>query len=345
MEKMLHPLSLFVFWYPLVMSLVWIAGSLIFHKRREKIVDFDIDAIDWPMVSLLIPCFNEEETIEETIDSMQSLPYQNKEIIVVNDGSTDQTRDVLRKLAVKYPELRVIDCQENRGKASALNLAALASRAEYLVCVDSDALLDQHAIYYLIYNFLNKGERLGAVSGNPRIRNRDTLLSKLQIVEYASIIGAIKRAQRVVGKIMTVSGVVVAFRKKALVDVGLWDTDMITEDISISWKLQERFWDIRYETRALCWMLVPETLGGLWKQRIRWAQGGQEVILRHFRITSDVRHRRLWPIYYEQWLSLLWSYSWLISLVYFFVSATSLVDALFWLSATSFFLVLLSLFQ
>ena len=345
MEKMLHPLSLFVFWYPLVMSLVWIAGSLIFHKRREKIVDFDIDAIDWPMVSLLIPCFNEEETIEETIDSMQSLPYQNKEIIVVNDGSTDQTRCVLRKLAVKYPELRVIDCQENRGKASALNLAALASRAEYLVCVDSDALLDQHAIYYLIYNFLNKGERLGAVSGNPRIRNRDTLLSKLQIVEYASIIGAIKRAQRVVGKIMTVSGVVVAFRKKALVDVGLWDTDMITEDISISWKLQERFWDIRYETRALCWMLVPETLGGLWKQRIRWAQGGQEVILRHFRITSDVRHRRLWPIYYEQWLSLLWSYSWLISLVYFFVSATSLVDALFWLSATSFFLVLLSLFQ
>ena len=63
MEKMLHPLSLFVFWYPLVMSLVWIAGSLIFHKRREKIVDFDIDAIDWPMVSLLIPCFNEEESL------------------------------------------------------------------------------------------------------------------------------------------------------------------------------------------------------------------------------------------------------------------------------------------
>src|SRR5690606_9259627 len=163
--------------------------------------------------------------------------------------------------------------------------------------------------------------------------------------EYASIIGAIKRTQRTLGKIMTVSGVVVAFRKKALINVGLWDRDMITEDISVSWKLQERFWDIRYEPRALCWMLVPETIRGIWKQRIRWAQGGQEVILRHWKIMLNWKHRRIWPIYIEQWVSLLWSYSWTFVTLYYFATATSIKELFIWITFSSFSLIFLSLIQ
>ena len=248
-------------------------------------------------------------------------------------------------MAAKYKDLRIIDCKENRGKATALKLATFASRAEYLICVDSDAVLDTYAAHYLIYHFFNSGERLGAVTGNPRIRNRHTLLARLQIVEYASIIGAIKRTQRLWGKIMTVSGVVVAFRKKALVDVGLWDHDMITEDISVSWKLQQRFWDIRYEPRALCWMLVPETIKGIWKQRIRWAQGGQEVILRHFKVIFDWHHRRIWPIYYEQWVSLLWTLSWSVVTLYYIITAQTVQDLLMWFTFSSFALVFLCLIQ
>ena len=345
MSALANTLAIYVFWYPLIMSLIWIAGAFIFHWRREYKGDIDLNRKDWPMVSILIPCYNEEATIEETIRHMVELPYENKEIIAVNDGSMDRTGSILHRLAKIYPCVRIIDCKENRGKATALNLASHASRAEYLVCVDSDAILDSYAIHYLIFNFLNSGERLGAVTGNPRIRNRDTLLAKLQLVEYASIIGAIKRAQRLSGKVMTVSGVVVAFRKKALVEVGLWDTDMITEDISVSWKLQEHFWDIRYEPKALCWMLVPETFKGIWKQRIRWAQGGQEVILRHWKIILDVRHRRIWPIYYEQWLSLFWSYSWFFVTLYHLFTATSLKQMLIWLTFTSFALVMLSMVQ
>ncbi|MDD3840684.1 MAG: poly-beta-1,6-N-acetyl-D-glucosamine synthase [Clostridia bacterium] len=327
------------------MSLFWIAGSRLFSKRREREMPIDFDSIDWPMISILIPCYNEEETIEETIAYIHRLAYTNREIIAVNDGSSDRTGEILHKLAKQYDDLRIIDCKENRGKATALKLATFASKAEYLVCIDSDAVLDPYAAHYLIYHFLYKGERLGAVTGNPRIRNRDTLLAKLQIVEYASIIGAIKRSQRILGKIMTVSGVVVAFRKKALVDVGLWDHDMITEDISISWKLQQRFWDIRYEPRALCWMLVPETISGIWKQRIRWAQGGQEVILRHWRVMLDWRHRRIWPIYLEQWVSLFWAYSWVIVTVYYFINADTVQELFMWLAFPSFALVFLSLIQ
>lgn len=345
MEIIMKNLATFVFWYPFIMSLFWIAGSRLFSKNQEKQTLIDFDDVDWPMVSILIPCYNEEETIEETIFYMHQLAYLNKEIIVVNDGSKDRTSEILHKLAKQYEELRIIDCKENRGKATALKLATFASRSEYLVCVDSDAILDPYAVHYLIYHFLHKGERLGAVTGNPRIRNRDTLLGKLQIVEYASIIGAIKRSQRILGKIMTASGVVVAFRKKALVDVGLWDDDMITEDISVSWKLQQRFWDIRYEPRALCWMLVPETISGIWKQRIRWAQGGQEVIFRHWKVMLDWRQRRIWSIYLEQWVSLFWAYSWVVVAVYYFIMADTIYELLIWLTFSSFTLVFLSLIQ
>ncbi|WP_084822056.1 glycosyltransferase family 2 protein [Bacillus sp. SA1-12] len=272
MEEFIGFLSEFVFWFPLIMSLLWIAGTSLFFRYREKEEVIDFQNIDWPLISILVPCFNEEDTIEETIKNLSGIYYPKKEIIVVNDGSTDDTLKILQKLAKKHQDLKVIDCQENRGKANALIIATHASNAEYLLCVDSDALLDPYAAHYLVYHFLHKGERLGAVTGNPRIRNRDTLISRLQIVEYASIIGAIKRTQRILGKIMTVSGVVVAFRKKALIDVGLWDRDMITEDIIvISGCIYSFLQNMHYSKPA---MFFPEELNtngclGLNYHRIR----------------------------------------------------------------------------
>ncbi len=229
----------------------------------------------------------------------------------------------------------MIQLYENKGKANALHLGAHASKAEFLICLDSDAILDQDAPYYLIHHFLHKGERLGAVTGNPRIRNRNTLLSRIQLVEYSSIIGSIKRTQRILEK-MTVSGVVVAFRKKALVDVGLWDRDMITEDIAVSWKLQQRFWDIRYEPRALCWMLVPETLKGIWKQRVRWAQGGQEgnaSSLESVIKMEAAQNLDCIPRAVDQYL---WSFAWLFVTLMLLVTASSPQDMLFWFTFTSF---------
>ncbi|MFE7820750.1 MULTISPECIES: poly-beta-1,6-N-acetyl-D-glucosamine synthase [Priestia] len=338
-------LASFVFWYPFIMSLFWIAGTLIYIRYRDRDPKVDFSTVDWPLVSFLVPCYNEEETIEETLKHLLALDYPSKEIILINDGSTDGTADVLKEISRNHPEVRVIQLYENKGKANALHLGAHASKAEFLICLDSDAILDQDAPYYLIHHFLHKGERLGAVTGNPRIRNRNTLLSRIQLVEYSSIIGSIKRTQRILGKVMTVSGVVVAFRKKALVDVGLWDRDMITEDIAVSWKLQQRFWDIRYEPRALCWMLVPETLKGIWKQRVRWAQGGQEVMLRHWKVLLKWKQRRIWIVYLEQWISTLWSFAWLFVTIMLLVTANSPQDILFWFTFTSFSLVFMSLIQ
>ncbi len=305
-------IELIVFWYPIGMSMLWIVGSVIYYFRIERKDPLPLPAT--PMVSVLVPAFNESANLIEVVKHLNEMNYPNYEILIINDGSTDDTVAYAKALAEKYERVRCIDLQENCGKANALYLGFMASKGEYLVCVDGDSYLDKNCIRYMMAHFLNanNGERVGAVTGNPRVRNRSSLLAKIQLCEYASIISLIKRAQRIWGKVMTVSGVVVAYRKQALLDCGLWDRDMVTEDIAVTWKLERNFWDIRYEPNALCWMLVPETIKGLIKQRKRWAQGGQEVIFRHAGIFKSWRRRRMYPVYFEQVLSLIWIVLWLL---------------------------------
>ncbi|MFC4802129.1 poly-beta-1,6-N-acetyl-D-glucosamine synthase [Neobacillus sp. GCM10023253] len=324
-------LVLFLFYYPLAMGVVWIIGSLIYFVKKERNQDFpNYRDEELPFVSLLIPAYNEEKTIEETINYASHLNYPHYEVIVINDGSKDRTLEILKSLLHMNPKLRVVNVVDNKGKANALKQGVLASKGELIATIDSDAILDKDSLRYIIPHFItpHNGERVGAVTGNPRIRNRTSLLSKIQLVEYSSIIGLIKRTQRIIGKVMTVSGVFVVFRKKALLDSGMWDTDLITDDIGVTWKLQRRFWDVRYEPRALCWMLVPETIKGICKQRLRWTQGGIEVILRHRDIFLDWRQRRLYPIYIEQVLSILWSVIWFISAIIFLYRAIFLQNNL-----------------
>jgi biofilm PGA synthesis N-glycosyltransferase PgaC len=298
------------YYYPLLMAYLWMAGSIFyyFHWERKTSVQNPPKLPSHPLVSVLVPCHNEELHIQETIDYLMLSKYPNFEVIAINDGSSDKTGEILKSLQQKYDRLRVIELAENHGKATALNMGALAANGEYLVCIDGDAILDDDAIHWMMYHFLT-GARVGAVTGNPRIRNRSSLLGKIQIGEFSAIVGMIKRAQRVYGRVFTVSGVVAAFRKSAVHKVGYWHTDMATEDIDISWRLELNHWDIRFEPNALCWMLVPETLSGLWKQRLRWAQGGAEVIRKYFRDMFDWKSRRMWGIYLEYLLSLVWAYA------------------------------------
>ncbi len=218
---------------------------------------------------------------------------------------------MLESLLPQYPNLRVVHLEQNQGKANALRIGALAARSEYLVCVDADVLLDPHATRWMVGHLID-GPRVGAVTGNPRVRNRTTLLARMQVGEFSAIIGLIKRAQRVYGRLFTLSGAICAFRRTALHRVGFWNDRMVTEDIDISWRLQLDGWDIRYEPNALCWVLMPETLRGLWRQRLRWARGGVEVLLQHGRRVLSWRRRRMWGVLLEYALSLAWAYTMLV---------------------------------
>ena len=298
----------FVFLYPLYLTFFWMIGGVLFFWRHERGRDKPPELPEYPLFSVLVPCHNEADTIDNTITQLKSLNYPNYEIIGIDDGSTDDTLAILHSLAQDESRMRVISLKENQGKATALNVGSLAAKGEFLLSIDADSLLDPDAVNWIAWHFVHY-PRVGAVTGNPRVLNRSSLIGKIQTGEYATIIGLIKRTQRLIGKVLTVSGVVAAFRKQALVSVGFWDNDMVTEDIDITWKLEKKFWDVRYEPKAICWVLVPETLKGLWMQRSRWAQGGVEVLRKHRDIWKDWRHRRLWPIYIEYVISVIWAYS------------------------------------
>jgi biofilm PGA synthesis N-glycosyltransferase PgaC len=305
-------LEYFIFYYPLIMSLVWIQGAVFYFFHREIKSDYEeLPESDYfPKVSILIPAHNEETALPSTLNAALESVYPDMEIIVINDASTDKTWQIIQQYMARDKRVRGIFMERNAGKAAGLNAALFASTGEIIVTIDADAWLHKNAVAWLVQHF--RGPRVGAVTGNPRVRNRTNLISKIQVGEFSSIVGMIKRSQRILGKVLTVSGVIAAFRKQALLDVNLWDSDMATDDINVTWKLEKRFWDIRYEPNALCWILVPDTIKGLFKQRVRWAQGGTEVLLRHKDIWCSYKQRRLWPVYIEYVLSIFWSYCFVI---------------------------------
>ena len=308
----------FVLFYPLLMAYLWMFGGIYYRHHWEnqcKEPWNDPGPLpEYPPVTILVPCHNEGDNVKDTIAFLAAQHYPNFEIIAVNDGSTDNTGELLDELAQEYESLRVVHLAGNQGKAMALNVGALMTRNNILICIDGDALLDTYATHWLVRQFLT-APRLGAVTGYPRIRNRTSLLGKIQVGEFSSIIGLIKRAQRIYGRIFTVSGVVVAFNKTALHDIGYWTADNVTEDIDVSWRLQLNHWDVRFEPNALCWILTPETLKGLTQQRIRWAQGGAETFFRYLGKMLSWRRRRMWLICIEYIVSVAWSYSLVLTLV------------------------------
>ncbi|MFI4988043.1 MAG: poly-beta-1,6-N-acetyl-D-glucosamine synthase [Alphaproteobacteria bacterium] len=301
----------FVFFYPLFMSYVWITGGIYYFlhwELRSARPDDPPPFKDPPLVSLLVPCFNEGDNLAETIAALDSQRYPNLEIIAINDGSRDGTGAALDALLERYPRLRVVHHAKNQGKAMALRMGSLVANGEYLVCVDGDTVLHPNATAHLVKHFITS-PRVGAVTGNPRIRTRSSLLGLIQVCEFASIVGLIKRSQRIYGNIFTVSGAIAAFRRAALHQAGYWPVDKITEDIAASWALELNHWQIRFEPSAVCWILMPETFRGLWRQRLRWAEGGAQVFFANIAKVLRWRNRRMWLVAAEYVASILWAYA------------------------------------
>lgn len=151
----------FVFFYPLFMSGLWIAGGLYFWLHWERHWPWADDTpapvlAGEPLISILIPCYNEGDNAAETIGAALAQQYRNIEVIAINDGSSDNTAAVLDALALKEPRLRVLHLAQNQGKAVALRMGAVAARSEYLVCIDGDALLSPNTAAYLVAPMLDK---------------------------------------------------------------------------------------------------------------------------------------------------------------------------------------------
>ncbi len=244
----------FVMLYPGVMSVYWTLSGLLYFLLWERRKGKPVFGGDAPMVSILVPCFNEADNLDASIPYLLRLTYPNYELIFINDGSKDDTLSILRRWEAESDKIIALD-QKNGGKASAMNHGARCARGKYIVGIDGDAVLDYGALEYIVET-LEKRPDIGAVTGNPRVRNRSTILGKLQVAEFSSIIGLIKRSQSLAGTLFTVSGVIMCIRKDVWRQIGGWSENMITDDIDISWKTQLHGYEIMYEPRALCFEYV-----------------------------------------------------------------------------------------
>lgn len=219
---------------------------------------------------------------------------------------------------VERGRVRLVDKELNEGKAMALNDAIPVCAGEIIVCLDSDVLPDRGLLRAMVPHFASP--RVGALTGNPRVGNRGSLLRDLQTLEFTSIISVQRRAQRIWGRVLTVSGAVMAVRRAALQQVGGFSPSMATEDIDLTWKLQRALWDVRYEPSAIVWMQVPPNLRELWKQRRRWARGLAQVLRAHASCLMRWKQRRLWPVLGEAVLSILWAYTFLLITTYWIIA-------------------------
>jgi biofilm PGA synthesis N-glycosyltransferase PgaC len=306
--------------YPVLSAITWVTTGLHFYLRRERGQEAQSTPpvlAHYPPVSVLIPAFCEEKVIGQTLLAATEIDYPDFEIVVVDDASTDRTRDVVRSF-VDRGLVRLISKERNEGKAMAMNDALPCLRGDIVLVMDADASPDPQILRWMVPHF--QSARVAGVTGNPRVQNRVTFLSQLQLIEFTSIVSLLRRAQRIWGRILTMSGVVGAFRKSAIYDVGRYSAEMATEDIDMTWKLQRASYDVRYEPRALVWMHVPETLSALVRQRRRWALGLAQVTRRHAGVLVSWRARRMWPMFYEALLSILWAYCFVVLTALWIVS-------------------------
>jgi cellulose synthase/poly-beta-1,6-N-acetylglucosamine synthase-like glycosyltransferase len=223
-----------------------------------------------PKVSILVPGLNEEEGMVHTIDSLLENKYPNKEIIVIDDGSTDRTYENCLPYA-KKGLIRLFKKNIPGGKTSAANLGLSVAGGEIIVIVDSDTSFDNNSIANIVRPFANP--KIGAVSGNIRVRNwRECFLARYQAAEYLHCIFLGRRLHSVLGTLNLASGAFGAFRRDALVAVGGWDVGP-GEDGDLTTKVRKRGYDVVFAPDAVCLTDVPTTLKSFIKQRLRWSRG------------------------------------------------------------------------
>jgi poly-beta-1,6 N-acetyl-D-glucosamine synthase len=287
----LYQVSFYLFFISLIMftirNSVTIGGAYL-HKRREK-RDSGSDLADRPpLVTVIVPAYNEEKAIGKTVEALLRLSYANKEIIIVDDGSTDRTLEVARSYA-KGDLVKVVK-KPNGGKWDALNTGIKESKGKFIVCIDADTLLDQNAIQRLIKHF--NDPKIAAVAGNVKVGNRSGILTKLQALEYIVGINLHRRSEASFQNVTVVPGPIGAFRASILKEIGLFEGDTFAEDADITIRILKAGYKTVFEARAFGYTEAPKSMNSLAKQRYRWYRGSLQVISKHKGMTFNKKYGR-----------------------------------------------------
>jgi poly-beta-1,6 N-acetyl-D-glucosamine synthase len=228
-------------------------------------------------MSIIIPAYNEGITIASCIKSMLNLNYPDYEVIVIDDGSSDNTFIE----ASKYSEngVKVIR-QKNTGKPGAINTGIKNSSGEVIITVDADSKLHPDALTWIARRF-SSNPRLGAVAGNVKIDKPTGLLKTLQSLEYTTAINLGRKSQSLLHCVMIVPGAIAALKTKVLHEVGYFPTDTFAEDFDITMKILKAGYHVEYESHAIAFTQAPESIEDFLKQRRRWNRGMMQVLAKY----------------------------------------------------------------
>jgi peptidoglycan/xylan/chitin deacetylase (PgdA/CDA1 family)/glycosyltransferase involved in cell wall biosynthesis len=229
-------------------------------------------------VSVIVPAYNEAANIAATVRSLLASDYPQVEVVVVDDGSTDGTADIVERL--RLPNVLVVR-QENAGKPAALNTGIQYARGEIFILVDGDTVFEPDAVGLLVQPL--RDPSVGAVSGNTKVANRGGLLGRWQHVEYVIGFNLDRRMFDIAQCMPTVPGAIGAFRRATVADVGGVSTQTLAEDTDFTMAIIRAGWRVVYAPDAIAWTEAPASLRQLWRQRYRWCYGTLQAMWKHRR--------------------------------------------------------------
>jgi poly-beta-1,6 N-acetyl-D-glucosamine synthase len=255
--------------------LIWFA-----YLQHVEHMDEPFESHEYPMISVLVPAFNEGKVIEASVTPLLSMEYPRFEVVVIDDGSTDDTYERALQLSRMYGggKVRVIT-QPNGGKATALNTGIANSRGELVLCMDGDSRLETQTLMQAAKHFADP--TVGAVAGNVKVANRLNLLTKMQALEYIEGLSLVRTAHAFFRRVAVIPGPIGVFRRSVLEQIGGYLKDTYAEDCELTMRILMAGWKVKYESRAVAWTEAPETVAALFKQRYRWSRGILQAVVKH----------------------------------------------------------------
>ena len=274
-------------WSRFAVATVFILGIVLVSGRAliigilaiiEKLRPDNAKLLEPPGVTVLIPAHNEESVIVQTVQSVLLSDLSDIHVIVVDDGSSDRTLELLESNFGKNGCVQIIH-QVNRGKAAALNNALSHANTGYVVTIDADTEIETDAIRKLLRHFSDP--KVGAVAGNVKVGNRSRWLTRWQALEYITSQNMEKRAFDLLNCITVVPGALGAWRREAIEAAGGITADTVAEDADLTIAIRRLGWRVTYDEEAIAWTEAPETPGQLIRQRFRWTFGTLQSFWKH----------------------------------------------------------------
>lgn len=275
--------------------LITLGVLAILQKKKEKSFTPILPA-NYPLVSIIVPAYNEEVNVIDSLHNLLKCDYPNFNIVFVDDGSKDATWQKVTETFSNHPTIKLFT-KTNGGKASALNLGVEKTEADYVVCIDADTKLALDAVSKLMENFFverkNGEKEVGAVAGIVKVGNEVNVLTKWQSIEYITSQNFDRKGFAYANAITVVPGAIGAFKKQAIIDAGGFTTDTLAEDCDLTIRIIRAGYIVANEPRAIAYTEAPETVKQFMKQRYRWSFGVMQTFYKHRDLMLNVNHRSL----------------------------------------------------